>query len=525
MGDVIHANSEHERHRHRAGRQQPEEILSRQVRGERPAVRGPMGAFCAAAGAALTVASIHRNGTTPHTLKCGLVQRMNLTDSGEWILKLQNGPAGSLLPDILVGTATIQPVVLTFAPSCQPPPVITSKTIRWPFDVHMNGNDIGTRCDSLKLNWYLEGHPTRAVQDAGRIVKPDLVILAGTHLHPGNDPKSLIETDPPSDNGRLVQLTARMTEGDIVRAELPAAAAPLVLLVKPLSAIRVEADAGRFSLIDHRPDKLINLQLRNIDVFIDGVKGKTLTSPETLSVHNNLDRSVVRWLFLSAPPWHYTPSPHPVIAEFHYGVRDSLKPPEFDLVEQSEASVPGYAYPAFAGLGWMIMLCFPVNYILRATFRRGQKAMPSPKYKLEPVSYTADITPVQGWDRFQLVSAWQYSLWVWKSNVKSQNVFIRTVESFAKFLWHCITWKYYAIAVAQPASPAGYKAEPYLIVMNWFRQGNETIYTRDTMHKADQNGHDIDVKSLVFRSGEAPVPAQGSIKIVSISASINTETQ
>src|SRR5580704_611180 len=52
MSDVVHANSEHERHRHRAGRQQPEEVLSRQVRGERPAVRGSVGAFGTAAVAA-----------------------------------------------------------------------------------------------------------------------------------------------------------------------------------------------------------------------------------------------------------------------------------------------------------------------------------------------------------------------------------------------------------------------------------------------------------------------------------------
>ena len=52
MGDVIQAGSEHERHRHRAGSQQPEEVLSRQARGERPAVRGPVGARRAGAAAA-----------------------------------------------------------------------------------------------------------------------------------------------------------------------------------------------------------------------------------------------------------------------------------------------------------------------------------------------------------------------------------------------------------------------------------------------------------------------------------------
>ena len=42
MRDVVDAGAEHECHRHRAGREQPEEVLCGQVRGERAAVRCPV---------------------------------------------------------------------------------------------------------------------------------------------------------------------------------------------------------------------------------------------------------------------------------------------------------------------------------------------------------------------------------------------------------------------------------------------------------------------------------------------------
>src|SRR5580698_7330374 len=74
MSDVVDADAEHERHRHGTGGQQPEEVLSRQVRGERPAVRGPVGAF----GTAAVTAQRAYGGPGSDELKNALTPRVGL---------------------------------------------------------------------------------------------------------------------------------------------------------------------------------------------------------------------------------------------------------------------------------------------------------------------------------------------------------------------------------------------------------------------------------------------------------------